>query len=282
MALTPRQDLSQLFRRTAIRTWNDVHPMFGDRFYNLAGQRINRGEGGSSPTARMPAVLDNRQSVLGDLIPVTSFGSSLANLLTRASWDKLRHPLIEANHNICQCCGQWRKSLDVHEIWGYDFPPEEDIAKGEANAQSDDDVITVCIGLQRLEGLMGLCKDCHACFHVGRANVHGNLDGEGGVGDRIRALNNWDDDTLQRYLNAVFERGRQASRLYWVLDFSGISHPDGGLTVDNKWRLSPHGGGMLVTENPHIGESNTAILGAPWRFAGEKDWRPSQSISDFE
>ena len=54
-----------------------------DQFHDLDGGAIERGESYLGAGRRLPAVLDTGKTVVGDLIPVTSWGSSLANLLVR-------------------------------------------------------------------------------------------------------------------------------------------------------------------------------------------------------
>jgi hypothetical protein len=159
--------LSSLFQRTPIKKWDDVHEMFGDVFFDLDGNKIQRGQNLGSDRARRPAVINNERTVVGDLIPSTSWGSSLANLLTKQSWDCLRIPLIQKNHSVCELCGKSFNTLDVHEVWNYEFPPEN-----EWEQRNESTVF----GTQKLAGLMAICRDCHRCFHLGMAKVDGVLE----------------------------------------------------------------------------------------------------------
>lgn len=168
--------------------------LFGDLFYMLDGRKIRRGEFTSGDLSRLPAVLDNNQTVCGDLIPSSSWGSSLANLLTKKSWDTLRHPLIEKNNHVCQLCGCKKKVLDVHEVWSYDFPKQEDLDQASANEN------ITAFGLQTLQGLMTICKKCHECFHLGLALVNGRLDI---ALERLAGLNCWDGEQVNDYYHTV-------------------------------------------------------------------------------
>lgn len=49
----------------------------------------------------------------------SSWGSSLANLLTKPSWDAVRFPLIRARDNTCQLCEVRHGSMECHDIWAY-------------------------------------------------------------------------------------------------------------------------------------------------------------------
>ncbi|SAL06689.1 hypothetical protein AWB78_08194 [Caballeronia calidae] len=185
--------LDSLFQRNQIDDWDEVHPMFGDVFCSLDGKIAFRGD---YPTdfGRRPAVIDNARTVTGDLIPETAWGASLANLLTSVSWAALRNQVIEHNHHVCELCGLQINALEAHEVWEYDFPPDDEMAQCEH--------LTV-FGVQRLRGLLSVCADCHLCFHLGYANVHGRLPE---TLDRLAALNNWSGEEVQRYDHTVGQR----------------------------------------------------------------------------
>ncbi|KUY63384.1 hypothetical protein WI25_28690 [Burkholderia cepacia] len=261
--------MAELFPRYNLRTWEDVDPLFGDVVFTLDGRPVFRAEY-PADDERLPAVIDNDQTVTGDLIPESSFGASLYNLLTDRSWDALRLPLIEANHHVCQLCGIQRHSLDVHEIWDYEFPPDEEIERVERLGE-------VLFGTQRLAGLMSVCDECHLCFHLGFANSRGRLDE---ALDRLRRLNFWDPEDVEAYWQEVGDRWEKASRIYWMLDFGGLSHPDGGLVVQPSWRIHPADPKVLTRRNRLHNENLTILLNIPWRFSFEKQWRPM--ISDLD
>ncbi|QQC67876.1 HNH endonuclease [Paraburkholderia ginsengisoli] len=256
--------LDSLFQRNAVADWDDVHPMFGDVICSLDGQIAFRGDY-PEPFARPPAVIDNSRTVTGDLIPETAWGASLANLLVPGSWAAMRAPVIEQNHRVCELCGLQINALEVHEVWEYDFPSDDEMARR--------DELTV-FGVQRLRGLMSVCPDCHLCFHPGYANAHGRLSE---TLDRLAALNNWSREEVELYDRTLIERWERASQIHWMLDFAGIEHPDGGLTVTRSWRPHPEDARFLVYTNRSGAENVTALLNIPWRISGEKDWQPARS-----
>jgi hypothetical protein len=120
--------LESLFQCNEVIDWNDVHPMFGNVFCSLDGEIIFRGDY-PEDIARRPAVIDSDRTVTGELIPETSWGASLANLLTTSSWAALRNQVIEQNHRVCELCGLQINALEAHEVWEYAFPPDDEMAR---------------------------------------------------------------------------------------------------------------------------------------------------------
>lgn len=263
--------LESLFRRNPIRSgWTDIHPSFGDTFHDLDGKILPRGGRFSDKTnPRLPVILDNRQTMLGDFIPSTSWGSSLANLLTKKSWDALRHPLIEENNHVCVCCGQRSDTLDVHEKWSYSTPTEEEVSSANVPDGS------MLFSVQKLDGLMTVCKRCHECFHLGFALVNGHLDR---AKERIRQINLWDDATMNRYYSCISTRFKSHNRFLWALDLSIVTHPEGGLTIRSPWTRGEDPR-MLVSESEEDGDKLTMILGAGWKKTGDADWSSPTPIS---
>jgi hypothetical protein len=260
--------LDSIFVRNEIADWDDVDAMFGDVLCSLDGQIAFRGDY-PEHFIRRPAVLDNERTVTGDLIPETAWGASLANLLAPSSWAALRVPLVKQNHNVCELCGLQINALEVHEVWEYDFPSEDEIARREE--------VTV-FGVQRLRGLMTVCPDCHLCFHLGYANSHGRLSE---TLNRLGALNNWSRAEVEEYDRTVIARWQRASEIHWMLDFANIVHPSGGLTVTRSWRPHPEDANFLVYVNRFGNENVTALLNIPWRISGEKDWQPARGEGDL-
>ncbi|WP_429036468.1 hypothetical protein [Aeromonas media] len=245
--------LSDLFPKRKFGKWENVPSSFGNVFYGKDGAVYNRGDAFSVDDKRLPFILGSAP-VIGELIPRSSWGSSLANLLTKTSWDKLRHPIIEKHSNSCQACGTKKNTLDVHEVWNYEF-------------LSDDNDKPLNWGIQHLEGLVCVCKECHEMFHLGLAYSNNRLDE---VMERLRAINGWTPTAAQKYCNEVFDRWDEASKIHWILDLSEISHPDGGLTIAKKWEINDNG--FLIANTGRI-TSKTMITNIDWKFYGEKEWR---------
>lgn len=247
------QPLSKLFKRNKIKTWNDVSPLFGNVFHDFDANIVTRGQklsGEYKKSGKLPVVLDNTATSLGDLIPYTSWGSSLSNMLTRDSWNALRVPLIRGHCNVCELCGIRLNSLEVHELWS--FEPPKKVPKG-----------MMAFGIQRLDRLLALCPDCHRCFHLGRETSKGTIET---TLLRLGGINNWSPTEVKAYSDELFRRWEQNSKINWVLDLANISHPDGFITVNNRWSRHPEHPEMLTAPSQFGSDNITQILNCEWRF----------------
>ncbi|MEJ0061654.1 MAG: hypothetical protein WDO70_04960 [Alphaproteobacteria bacterium] len=198
--------------------------------------------------------------ILGELIPITSWGSSLANLLTKTTWNDLRRQTFSKTGFRCEICGTADK-LECHELWEYYEPLPDFVAKGAC-------------GLQRLVRMMALCDECHETQHLGLANVKGRLSI---VQDRIRAYNRWNAAEIDQYCNFISARCERRSAYGWVLDVSRVSHAR--LVVSNKWKSQDNG---FLLANTGSGPSETMILGAPWQRDGVSYPAISPLLAHFE
>lgn len=268
--LKPLVPLESLLTRPKLTQWDDISKVFGDTFYTLDGVLFERGQ--PIPRGqRLPAIFKAKVVVAGDLIPSTSWGSSLSNMLTKDSWDKLRLPLIEQNNNVCQICGARHSSLDVHEVWSYAMPSQEEIWEAQ-------DLGASAFGIQSLDGLMAICEECHKMFHLGFANVNKELDA---VLSRLAAVNGWTQEQVNNYSALVGDRYEATSEAYWALDFSNTRHPDDGLTLKPAWASMIDEPRLLETEG-RFGRQVTAILGIPWKHHKDTQWRKVLTSKDFE
>lgn len=150
-----------------------------------------------------------------DLIPSSSWLASLANLLSRSSWDDLRGPLVR-HHGACQDCGDDRR-LEAHEAWSYD-----DDAK-----------------VQSLDGVLILCRACHETRHLGRARIVGRFDQAFG---RLCTVNRIEAHERSAYLKLVSSRWRERSRHAWQLR---LPIPE-GMVLRLKPSVRHEGDGWLV------------------------------------
>lgn len=80
-----------------------------------------------------------------ELVPATSWFTSLYRLLPREEWRSLRRELEAREGGVCWICGSRRGPFEAHEFWEYD---EER-------------------GVQRLVGIHLLCRLCHMVKHIG-------------------------------------------------------------------------------------------------------------------
>lgn len=255
--------------RPKLERWSMVCPSLGDVFFCLDGQPILRNDR-FKRDRRLPAVLKSDVVVAGDWIPGSSWGSSLANMLTKRSWDALRHPLIKQNNSICQVCGTAHDTLDVHEIWRYAKPPEHEIVKAKSHGYQ-------VFGVQTLDSLAAICTDCHKFYHLGLAEVKGEIKP---VLRRLGAINGWDSYQTWEYFRLVKKRWEYNSEFLWALDFSNIKHPDGGLTIKSNWVRDEEHPRLLVCKGSKF-NNITALLNTPWRWDGDTDWQPIWTTQEF-
>ena len=268
--MKPIKRIENIVKRGKLSSWSQIHKTFGDLFFSLDGDAIQRGS--KIPSGRrLPAIFDKNKVVAGDMIPITSWGSSLANLLTKRSWDMLRHPIIKDHHNVCELCGIKFNVLDVHEIWSYHIPEPEEVRASPRDS-------TRKMGVQRLEGLMAICVDCHRCFHLGKANVDGKL--ELAI-NRLAYLNHWTSSEAGDYYKLIGERWKALNGLDWIIDLSSIKHPEGFYTIKSPWTEHEQHGCFLTAPNQFGQDNLTALVGCAWSFYKDKEPEREYSISEI-
>lgn len=177
-------------------------------------------------------------------IPSSSWGMSLAGLLSRSSWDSVRKAVFERYGGLCQICGQMRggHAPECHEIWDF---VHDDIVDGMRR--------------QRLIGLACLCPSCHAAMHQGFSEARGRGDS---AAYRLADINGWTMEEAEIADQCARIDAEHRSRSKWFLDLSLL----GGrvLTVDaSKASLEA---GVLRRKD---GSGATRIEGATFRIGAK-------------
>src|SRR5260370_31103828 len=93
--------------------------------------------------------MHTEQKLTIELVPKPVWGNSLAHRMTRANWNKIRWLVLERYRYHCGICGSDEKPLTCHELWEYDDEQH----------------------VQKLQGFIVLCRNCHAIKHYGRTNI---------------------------------------------------------------------------------------------------------------
>lgn len=186
--------------------------------------------------------------VLADLIPASSWGSSLSNILVQSCWDGIRKRVFSTATYRCKLCGSSR-DLECHELWEYHEP---------CNLPMLPEGMSAC-GVQRLRGLVSLCDACHEMFHLGFAKTRGRLEL---ALERIRAVNRWSKNESLDYYDFIGQRWTRRSQHEWVLDLS-VFH-DEVLVVKSNWVSDEQG--FLIARGPSR-TSQTMLLGVRWKHA---------------
>lgn len=176
--------------------------------------------------------------LLADMIPTSSFGASLANILTKESWRSIRKPAFVQAGYVCQVCGEANGPVEGHEIWRFQNNP----------AQSG-------WGTQSLEGILCVCAECHEMFHPGLANVRGRSKQ---VLQRTRDVNAWSIKEYDSYVAYANRVHKKRSNQHWVLDMSKLNMR-GPLVLKSKWSLEPDG---FISGRSQLGSLRTRIVGA--------------------
>lgn len=88
------------------------------------------------------------------LVPDGCWKLNLRSILTKKEWDLIKELIKNKAEGKCCICGKKTKFLDAHECWLYN---EEK-------------------GIQILDDIIAVCKDCHSVIHIGRTQLVGNIE----------------------------------------------------------------------------------------------------------
>ena len=141
-----------------------------------------------------------------EFVPDGCWKSNLRTILSKRQWDYVKKDAKERAGGKCMICGKKTAKLDAHEKWNYDLSK----------------------GVQVLEDVIAVCKDCHAVIHMGRTQLKG---------DEVRAekhymkVNNCSYVQYRKELglaNELHQKRNQVSE--WAIDISWLKR----FVVDEK------------------------------------------------
>jgi len=150
-----------------------------------------------------------------ELIPRPLWGRSVAQRYP-ARWEVLRRRCYRAARYRCEICGGRGPAhpVEAHERWRYEDDGHQ--------------------GVQTLDGLIGLCPDCHGVKHLARTRAAGGQDEyERLVGPFIR-VNQWEGQlpgpasvsaALDVHFTALIGEWERRSALPWSQDLSRFLGP---------------------------------------------------------
>jgi hypothetical protein len=186
-----------------------------------------------------------------DMIPSTSFGASLANILTQESWKAVRKASFVNAGYSCQICGEANGPVEGHEVW--QFHDQFSDKRGW--------------GIQSLETILCLCSECHEMFHPGLANVRGRSEA---MIARSKAVNGWTDQEYNKTCSYSNERHQVRNRRNWSLDLtkSGI---DLCLAIKPNWSRSEQG---ILSAKTKYGAAETMLMGVRYQAGGQVFYEP--------
>ena len=133
-----------------------------------------------------------------ELVPSTCWYNNLRKVLSKTEWDKIRKEVYTKASHRCEICGAYSK-LNCHEIWQYD----------------DKNLI------QKLNGFIALCTNCHWIKHIGLAGIlsnEGKLDYKKLI-DHFMQVNNVSRKEFENHVKDAFDTWRKRSQKQWKTEF---------------------------------------------------------------
>lgn len=131
-----------------------------------------------------------------ELIPDACWGVNIHALFSKKVWDYVRHNALERAGNTCEICGKKTSKLDCHEIWSYDEKK----------------------GIQKLENVVCVCRDCHNTMHIGRTQLLGNSEK---AEDHYMKVNNVSYVEMKQDLKKANEEHKRRNLVsVWKLDLT--------------------------------------------------------------
>jgi hypothetical protein len=251
-------------RRTVLPRLGDAWPEPGriglpvSRLDHAAAQSLGARieEDGRASALRKYAVSDLLQPIVPliakkdfaplrvETIPASSWAASLQNLLAPEVWKRFERQAAEDAGRVCDLCGSGRGRQECHEVWTYHAP-----------ARSYEP------GIQRLDGLMCLCVECHEIFHPGLAIARGHRNE---IIQRLCLLNAWSELDYRRYAEWGNALSKARSAIEWELDLTPFAQL-GPFEVGPGWRLDLKDNSLVsITERSPDRYHRARIVGVKW------------------
>ncbi len=134
-----------------------------------------------------------------ELAPSTSWFNNVRAIVTKSQWDYLKSQVSSKAYNMCEVCGGVgpKHPVECHEIWSFD----------RKNL------------IQKLEGMIALCPNCHMVKHIGFAEVRGK---KAEALHHLRRVNEMTIKEAERYVAEAFKVWAERSQKTWTLDISHL------------------------------------------------------------
>lgn len=132
-----------------------------------------------------------------ELVPKSSWINNVRSITTSIQWDLIKKSVYSEAWYICQICKDVGPNhpVEAHEIWSY-----------------DDKTL-----IQKLEGMIALCPNCHMVKHIGLAQLNNKMDK---AIIHFMKVNNINKKTALLHIKYAFESWKQRSTKRWKLDIS--------------------------------------------------------------
>lgn len=135
-------------------------------------------------------------------MPTSSRLASLAKLLPRARWNRIRRDVYRKAGYHCKVCGQQGR-LHCHEVWQY-------------NEQT---------GYQWLRGFQALCQNCHNTKHI--LFIRDNCR-RARLLQHFMTVNRLNEKEAEEYLTSIRHRQHMLNQRDWIVNFGSYN-----------WQLPP-------------------------------------------
>lgn len=134
-----------------------------------------------------------------DLVPSSSWTNNVRAVVSQKQWDYLRNQVYAKAYHICEICGGVgpKHPVECHEIWSYD------------NKKF----------IQKLEGMIALCPDCHMVKHIGLAEVRGLRNK---AVRHLMTVNKMTNKQAESYIADSFKEWSIRSQSNWALDLTHL------------------------------------------------------------
>ena len=87
-----------------------------------------------------------------ELVPDGCWYFNLRSILNKSQWEYIKAEVKKRAGGKCSICGKKTDKLEAHERWSYDEKK----------------------GVQKLEEVIAVCRDCHSVIHIGRTQLKGD------------------------------------------------------------------------------------------------------------
>lgn len=137
-----------------------------------------------------------------ELVPDSCWKINLRSILPPAHWNFIKAQTKLEQNNTCAKCGKKTSKLDCHEVWEYDREKK----------------------VQKLVGVIGVCRDCHEVIHIGLTSLKGKEDK---ASEHFMKVNNCSYAEYRKALGRANEENALNNKVYeWQLDINYIKKYD--------------------------------------------------------
>jgi hypothetical protein len=144
-----------------------------------------------------------------EIVPSSSWMDNVRSALTQTQWVIIKKSVYSEAWYVCQICGGVGPNhpVEAHEIWTY----------------NDKSLI------QKLEGMIALCPNCHMVKHIGLAQINNKFDL---AVQHFMKVNACSEKEAIKYVHESFKIWKKRSSKKWTLDLSYLKKY--GLEIKEK------------------------------------------------